>query len=113
MSTEQLSTSTKATHAIERGHFGRKVIDEAQRLYTEHWLHVRESGSTSTTPAGNPSPATFRAAAERIVTLEEAVRDRDRKLVEAHEETAHWRLEADGHAGDATYYEAKWRESTV
>jgi hypothetical protein len=53
------------------------------------------------------------AAAERIVTLEEAVRDRDKQIVELHDEITHLHGEVDGHASDATYWENKYRSETA
>ena len=102
--TEHLTTKTAASYRVTRGEHGTQVAEEAERLYNEHLAsgvgHVA-------------SPAMFRAAAERIVTLEEAVRDRDKQIVELHDEITHLHGEVDGHASDATYYENKWREATA
>lgn len=109
MGTEQLTTQTKATYRLTRGEHGAQVAEEAQRLFFEHQRHTDAGSGVSTTPAGRPTPATFRAAAERIVTLEEAVRDRDKQIVDLHDEVTHWHQEADGHAADARYWENKYQ----
>ena len=98
--TEQLKTATGAHHAIQRGEFGRKVIDEVHTLY-----HLHEQGPC----VGNCGivPADFKIAAERIVQLEEALRERDNTIVELHDEVAHWRDEAAGAYADAAYWEGK------
>lgn len=95
--TTNLTTKTAATYRISRGHES-QVIEEAQRLYAEHC-----EGPCS----GNcvASPASFRDAAERIVSLEEAVRSRDLVIVEAHDESALLRQDADGLFADSLYWE--------
>lgn len=104
--TEHLTTKTAASYRVTRGEHGTQVAEEAERLNAEHSI-LCPDGFCQETASG------FRAAAERIVTLEESVRDRDKQIVELHDEITHLRGEVDGHASDATYYEAKWREVTA
>jgi hypothetical protein len=96
MSTETLKTATGAHHVIERGDFGRKVTDEALRLYRSHDAEPNAR-----------VPVELRKAAERIVQLEEALRARDNTIVEVHEELRLCREEADAHKAEAAYWEGK------
>jgi hypothetical protein len=95
--TTNLTTSTAATYRITRGHES-QVIEEAQRLYAEHVNTMCVFGCLVTT-------ATFRDAAERIISLEEAVRSRDKVIVETHDELVVLRDESDSHAADARYWQ--------
>ncbi len=74
------------------------IVEEAQRLYLEH-AYSKCSGCQAT-------PATFRAAAVRIKQLEDAVRDRDRTIVELHEQVTFWQHEHDGAARELAYWKA-------
>ena len=66
MSTETHETATGASAVVQRGEYGRKVIEQCHILY-----HLHEEGPCT----GNCGivPADFRIAAERIVQLEEAL----------------------------------------
>jgi hypothetical protein len=85
--TEKLETTTGASHVITRGNHGKRVEEVGIQLMADN--------------------ASILTIAERIVQLEEAVRDRDHQIVTLHEEVAYWSHEADGHARDAAYFEGK------
>ena len=103
--TEHLTTKTAASYRVTRGEHGTQVAEEAERLNAEHSI-LCPDGFCQETASG------FRAAAERIVTLEEAVRERDNQIVELHEEVTHLHHEADGAHADARYWEAKFAGAT-
>jgi len=105
MSTEKLETKTGASHVVTSGEYGRKVTEEARRLYIDH-QHSPCKGNCKVTPA------TFRAAAERIVQLEEALRSRDQEIVGLHGDVRHWHEEADGAHAEACYWKAKATDGT-
>jgi hypothetical protein len=47
------------------------------------------------------------------VTLEEAVRDRDKRIVELHDDVTHLRGEVEGYSSDARYWENKQKTDTA
>jgi len=93
MSTETHETATGASAVVQRGEYGRKVIEQCHIIYPLH-----EEGPCQ----GNCKivPADFRLAAERIVGLEE-------DIVKLHDELRLVREEADGYKADAAYWEGK------
>jgi chitodextrinase len=104
--TERLTTKTAATYRVARGPHGTQVAEEAQRLYAE-FLEDTDDGFSQTTVWD------FHFAADRIVTLEEAVRDRDKRIVELHDDVTHLRGEVEGYSSDARYWENKQKTDTA
>jgi len=103
--TTNLTTKTAATYRITRSEHGAQVAEEARRLYVEHTegpLHRQLQDA---------HPAVFRDAAERIISLEEAVRARDEEIVDLHAELRLLRQECDGHSADARYWETCYRNT--
>lgn len=98
MATEDLTTQTSASWQLTGKGHERTVTEKAQGLYQEHC-----AGPCATYKV---HPAVFRAAAERIVQLEEQTK-------ELLGEVTFWKHESDGHAADARYWEGRFKTETA